>query len=322
MPCGKLLLIAKTLYRIKKNKIENHMRLFLLLFTFVFTCNISIAQEPTADYDYIPNYVFNESIVKNDTSDIGEVFQKIVIDGYDSRFPFYLIQPQKNPENRFVILLHGAGGTKDSWRRASGSLTTKYVRLKDSLLSLGFAVIIPEYKYYGERSYEIDFAQPGALWSKKDYRKFQSLFTTTIRDIRIIMDYIESKSEKTAFVFHAIGYSRGGKMAILLNSADHRLKSVVACVPYFKGRRDIRKRFQMNPELENNLLSIHDLFRYSRLQKAPISILVGNADKNYTLQEVNEFYDQLSLEGNFLKIYDAGHILPDSFIADAIKFIE
>ena len=111
------------------------MRLFLLLFTLVFMCNISTAQEHTADYNYIPNDGFNESIVKNDTSDTEEVFQKIVIDGYDSRFPFYLIQPENNPKNRFVILLHGGGGTKESWLRASSSLSTKYVRLKDSLLS-------------------------------------------------------------------------------------------------------------------------------------------------------------------------------------------
>ncbi|NNL92665.1 MAG: hypothetical protein HKO66_10560 [Saprospiraceae bacterium] len=137
-------------------------------------CNISNAQEHTADFSYYPNDGFNESIVKNDTSDIGEVFQKIVIDGYDSRFPFYLVQPENNPKNRFVIILHGGGSTKDSWIHASRSLSTKYVRLKDSLLSLGFAVVIPEYKYYGERSYEIDFIHPNELLRKKDYRKFQT----------------------------------------------------------------------------------------------------------------------------------------------------
>ncbi|NNL16983.1 MAG: hypothetical protein HKO81_10125 [Flavobacteriaceae bacterium] len=297
------------------------MRLLLILFTLVFTCNISIAQEYTADLNYVPNGEFNESIVKNDTSDLGEVFQKIVIDGFDSRFPFYLIQPQNNPKNRFVILLHGSGGTKESWIRASGSLTTKYVKLKDSLLSLGFAVIIPEYKYYGERSYEIDFAKTGVFWRTKDYRRSLNMFTTTVRDIRIIMDYLESKSEQTPIIFHAIGYSRGGKIAILLNSADNRLKSVVACVPYFMGGRFIRKS-SADPELKSNLLSVHDLFRFGKLQKSPICILVGNTDENYTIQEVEDFYNQLTLEGNSLKIYDAGHYLPESFIADAINFIE
>jgi L-rhamnose isomerase len=49
---------------------------------------------------------------------------------------------------------------------------------------------------------------------------------------------------------------------------------------------------------------------------------VGRTDENYTIQEVQDFYNQLSLEGNSLKIYDAGHYLPESFISDAIKFIE
>ena len=298
------------------------MRLFLLQLTLVFTCNLSIAQEPTADFNYITNDAFNESIVKNDTSDLGQVFQKIVIDGYDSRFPFYLIQPENNPKNRFVILLHGGGGTKDSWMRASSSLSAKYVRLKDSLLSLGFAVVIPEYKYYGERSYEIDFAHPNALMSKKDYRKFLNLFTTTVRDIRIIMDYLESKSEQKPIIFHAIGYSRGSKMAICLNSADNRLKSIVACVPALGSKRLLGERFSTDPEVLNQLLSVHDLFRYTKIQKSPIALLVGNTDRFYTVQEAKDFYNELTTKGNHLKIYDSGHILPDSFIEDAINFIE
>jgi dienelactone hydrolase len=196
------------------------------------------------------------------------------------------------------------------------------VKLKDSLLSLGFAVIIPEFKYYGERSYEIDFATRGVFWRTKDYRRSLNTFTTTVRDIRIIMDYLESKSEQPSIVFHAIGYSMGGKLAILLNSADNRLKSVVACVPYFKGGRFIRNRFTTDSELKSNLLSVHDLFRFGKLQKSPICILVGNTDENYTIQEVEDFYNQLTLEGNSLKIYDAGHYLPESFISDAILYIE
>ncbi len=298
------------------------MRLFLLQLTLVFTYHLSIAQEPTADFTYIKNDGFNESIVKNDTSDLGEVFQKIVIDGYDSRFPFYLIQPENNPKNRFVILLHGAGGTKDSWIRASSSLSSRYVRLKDSLLSLGFAVVIPEYKYYGERSYEIDFAHPNGLMSKKDYRKSLNLFTTTVRDIRIIMDYLESKSEQKPIGFHAIGYSRGSKMAIYLNSVDYRLKSIVACVPALGSKRLLGERFDTDPAVLNQLLSVHDLFRYTKLQKSSIGLLVGNTDRFYTVQEAKDFYNELTTKRNYLKIYDSGHILPDSFIEDAINFIE
>ena len=206
--------------------------------------------------------------------------------------------------------------------RASSSLSAKYVRLKDFLLSLGFAIVIPEYKYYGERSYEIDFAHPNALLSKKDYRKFLNVFTTTVRDIRIIMDYLESKSEQESIVFHAIGYSRGAKMAIYLNSADNRLKSIVACVPALGSKRLLGERFGTDPEVLNQLLSVHDLFRYTKVQKSPIGLLVGNTDRFYTVQEAKDFYNELTTKGNHLKIYDSGHILPDSFIEDAINFIE
>ena len=298
------------------------MRL-ILLFTFLLTGNISNAQDLTADFSYFPKTEYNEAVVKNDTSETGEIFQKIVIEGFDARFPFYLIQPKNNPHNRFVILLHGSGGSKNSWTTPSNELTTKYVKLKDSLLSRGYAVIMPDSKYSGERSYEIDFAPTGSLHNPKNGQKSINLFTTTVKDLRIIMDYLESRSAETPIIFNVIGYSMGGKMAILLNSADTRLNSVVACVPAIGGARILNKRFGLtDTELGDKLLSVHDLFRYAKIQKAPICLLVGNTDRYYTEQEAKEFFDQITVKGKSLKIYESGHHLPESFIADAIKYIK
>ena len=295
----------------------------LLLFIFVLTGNISNAQELSADFSYYPKTDFSEVVVKNDTSETGEIFQKIVIEGFDARFPFYLIQPKNNPQNRYVILLHGSGGSKNSWTIPSNELTTKYVKLKDSLLSIGYAVIIPDSKYSGERSYEIDFAHLRSLHTPQNGQKSINLFTTTVKDVRIIMDYLESRTGKTPCTFYAIGYSMGGKMAIQLNSVDNRLKAVVACVPPIGAVRILNKRFGLTgTELDDKLLSVHDLFRYAKIQKAPICLLVGNTDRYYTEQEAKEFFDQITVKGKSLKIYESGHHLPASFIAGAINYIK
>ena len=295
------------------------MRLSLFFIAFLFVINISNGQDLLADFSYYPKIDFSEEVVKNDTSETGEIFQKIVIEGFDSRFPFYLIQPKNNPQNRYVILFHGSGGSKKSWTVPSTKLTTKYVQLKDSLLSLGFAVIIPDSKYSGERSYENDFARVRAVHNPQ---KSLNLFTTTVKDVRIIMDYLESRTEQNPCTFYAIGYSMGGKMAFLLNSADNRLKSVVACVPPLATRRKLSKRLGLTDiGLVDKLLIVHDLFRYAKIQKAPICLLVGNTDRLYTEQEAKDLFDQITVKGKSFKIYESGHSLPESFIADAIGYI-
>ena len=297
------------------------MRL-LLFIALVFTMNILTGQELTADLSYFPKTQFNAVVVQNDTSKTGTIFQKIVIDGYDSRFPFYYIQPENNLDNRCVILLHGASSNKDFWVYARNSESNKFTRLKDSLLSLGIALIIPDMKYSGERSYEIDFASSGSLIASKQFQKYSDLFTTTVKDVRIIMDYIESRSSLTSLSFNIIGWSLGSLPTILLNSVDERLQSVVVCVPGLILVKMSQWFDLKGTEAGNKLDSVLDLFRYAKIQKSPVCLLMANADQYYTEQEARDFNDQITVEGKVIKIYDSGHQLPDFFIEDVIEFLK
>ena len=298
------------------------MRLLLYFLALVFTVNIGKAQESTADLSYFPKTQFNAVVVQNDTSETGTIFEKIVIDGYDSRFPFYYIQPENNPDNRCVILLHGGNGNKDDWIYARNSESNKFTTLKDSLLSLGFALIIPDMRYSGERSYEIDFASSRSLLGSKQVQAYSDLFTTTVRDIRIIMDYVESRTTESPITFNAVGYSLGGSVTILLNAADNRLKSVVVAVPPLVLRK-LRNWFGITDnETADKLNSVFDLFRYTKIQKSPVCLLMANADQYYTEQEARDFFDQITVEGNVFKIYDSGHSIPDFFIEDVIEFLK
>jgi dienelactone hydrolase len=308
--------------RIKnQNKIDNHMRFFFFI-ALTFTMNILTAQESTADLSYFPKTPFNAVVVQNDTSETGTVFEKIVIDGYDDRFPFYYIQPENNPDNRCIILLHGGNGSKDTWMIARNSESNKFTRLKDSLLSLGFALIIPDMKYAGERSYELDFGRRDSLLRSGQFKKWSDYFTTTVKDVRIIMDYVESRSVGSPMTFHAVGTSMGGMITFLLNAADNRLQSVVVVVPPLILRKVSEWLGLKDTITGDKLDSIHDLFRYTNLQQSPVCLLMANADDLYTEQEAKDFFDQITVEGKIFKIYDSGHSVPDFFTKDVIEFLK
>lgn len=298
------------------------MRLSLYLLALVFTANIVNAQELTADLSYFPKTQFNAVVVQNDTSKTGTIFEKIVIDGYDSRFPFYYVQPKNNPDNRCVILLHGGYGNKDTWIVSRKSESSKFTRLKDSLLSLGIALIIPDMKYSGERSYEIDFAYSSSLIRSQQFQKYSDLFTTTVKDIRIIMDYVESRTAESPMTFNVVGMSLGGMVTILLNAADKRLQSVVVAVPPLMLGK-MSHWFVMNgTEAGDKLDSVLDLFRYANIQQSPVCLLMANADQYYTEPEARDFFNQITVEGKVFKIYESGHSVPDFFINDVIDFLK
>jgi dienelactone hydrolase len=294
-------------------------RPLILSFVLILISTIISAQETTADLSYFPKIEFNDKIVESNTADNGNTFEKIVIDGFDSKIPFYRIKPKEGKEDKYVILLHGITGNKDNWVNPTNSLSEKYVKLKDSLLTLGYSVIIPDAKYHGERSYEANFASPLTFFSSQDSQKTHNLFTTTVKDIRIIMDFIQSNSDNTSTTFDVIGSGMGGMVTILLNSVDDRLNRVVVCVAPLDGQK-ASKRIGMNEDNAKNMEVISPK-NYALLQKAPITLLMGTKDGWYTKEEAQDFFDKIMIKDKSLKFYESGHYLPDEFISNAVKGI-
>ncbi len=294
-------------------------KLTISSFALFLISTIISAQDITADLSYFPKKEFNDKIVESITANDGNTFEKIVIDGFDTKIPFYLIKPLNGKKNNFVFLLHGATSSKDSWIYPMSSYSKNYIKLKDSLLSLGYSVIIPDAKYHGERSYESNFESPVTFISTQETQKVYNLFSTTVKDIRIIMDYVQSNLESDTATFDVIGYSMGGMIAVLLNSIDDRLNRVVACVVPL----DLQKTSEMMGMHKENAkkLGIVSPKNYAQLQMAPITLLMGTKDGWYTKEEVQIFFDKITIKDKSLKFYEAGHSLPVEFISDAIQGI-
>jgi dienelactone hydrolase len=303
------------------------MRTSITLFFTLFSLSQSFCQIETNLFEY--NKTEKSGIVvQRQELDSVTVFEKVVLDGFDSKIPFYYYTNKRNKENKYVFLLHGLGDSKEDWVYPSEPYldwSRNTTSIKDSLLTLGYNILIPDAKYHGERSYELSFRSPQSLpptisKNESDCELFENLMTSTVKDIRIIMDYIENSNTQTDHSFSVIGYSMGANIAIILSVSDDRISAVVACVPPINHPAKEIESFDWSEKVIQGQIDITPM-KYASLQSSPILLLMGKKDYFYTQEEVTSFFENVSTKDKELIFFDSGHILPNEYKVDAIKWI-
>ena len=292
---------------------------------------ISITKGYGQNYSDHFNYKKSELkalIVERQALDSLTQFEKVVLDGFNSKIPFYHFLNERNTENAYVILMHGLGGNKNYWINPSMpylQYTKNLTAIKDSLLQLGFNLVIIDAKFHGERSYELNFRDPSSLPPMRsknldDTQSFYNLYVSSIKEIRLIMDYFEQRIQDPNLKFNLIGYSMGGAFSLILNNLEDRINCIVACVPPMSRPFSEVEELNWSNELTEKMKAISPLYAATD-QKSPVALLMGKTDFFIPEQEARAFYDEILIDDKKLKFYDSGHELPDAYIEDVINWI-
>lgn len=125
------------------------MKILVLVIGGLILSVNALAQSALDLFDYQNKHLQEAQIVNSREVDSLITFEKIVINGYDSKVPFYYYKNQRNTIQQYAILLHGLGSSKESWVYPSEPYyqwTKNLTAIKDSLLVLGFNIIIPDAK--------------------------------------------------------------------------------------------------------------------------------------------------------------------------------
>ncbi|WP_411894616.1 alpha/beta hydrolase family protein [Winogradskyella sp. A2] len=300
---------------------------FSLLFVFLFLGEI-VSQSNSNLFEYEKDKQKLGVVVQSQKLDSVTVFEKVVLEGFDSKIPFYHYINKRSKKDSYVILLHGLGDSKKDWVYPSEPYlewSKNITSIKDSLLTLGYSLLIPDAKFHGERNYELDFRPPESLppilsRNEKDTKLFETLVTSTVKDLRIMMDYIQQRKKNTNQSFGVIGYSMGGNLAILLSNYDDRIMSVVACVPPINLPAKGLEAFNWPDDLIQGQLDITPM-KYAVNQKNPILLLMGKNDYFTPVEDANSFFNNVSINEKEIKFFDSGHILPNEYKIDAIRWI-
>ncbi|WP_370390446.1 alpha/beta hydrolase family protein [uncultured Winogradskyella sp.] len=300
----------------------------LVLFVIFGSLLEALGQTTTHLFDYDSSTERAASVVQRLEIDSVTTFEKVVLDGFDSKIPFYHYINKRTNKNNYVILLHGLGDSKEDWIYPSEPYldwSKNTTAIKDSLVSLGYNIIIPDVKFHGERSYELGFRPPedlppGFSKNEEDSIIFETLVTSTVKDLRIIMDYIQNSNNNSDLSFNVIGYSLGGNLAILLSIFDNRITSIVGCVPPVNlPARDL-EMLDWPEKIKQAQMNITPM-THAKNQKTPTLLLMGKKDFFANESEVSGFFEKVSTEEKKLKYFDAGHILPNTYKVDAIEWI-
>lgn len=304
------------------------MRYYITIFFALFSLNQTFCQTKTDLFEYKNDVERSGVVVQMQKLDSVTIFEKVVLDGFDSKIPFYHYINKRNEEKKYVFLLHGLGDTKEDWVYPSEPYldwSRNITSIKDSLITIGYNLVIPDAKFHGERNYELDFKPPESLppvisRNINDSKLFETLMTSTVKDLRIIMDYIQKRNTKPDQSFSVIGYSMGGNFAILLSVFDERISCVVACVPPINLPARGLESFDWSEEVIQGQIDITPM-KYAKLQSTPIILLMGKKDFFSTEEEVSDFFEKVPTKDKKLKYFDSGHILPNDYKIDAIKWI-
>lgn len=303
------------------------MRRILLISFILLSISKSYSQEPNNIYSY-EKHKPSATIVQSGQLDSLTGLDKIVLTAFDSKIPFYHISNRRALEKKYVILLHGLGGNKKYWLYPSMpylEYTKNLTAIKDSLLDIGFSLVIIDAKYHGERTYELNFRDPSYLPPQRsrnidDANIFYDMTVSTVKEVRVIMDYLEEVHKDPDMKFNLVGYSMGGGIALLLNAIDDRVNAVVACVPPLGRPYTELNGLDWPEEMEAKMKVISPLYSATD-QKSPVVMLMGKTDFFIPEKEARAFYNEILVADKELKFYDSGHELPEDYIEDVINWI-
>ena len=256
-------------------------------------------------YQYIIQFYAYDSNLPLDVKNIskedyqGGSKEKIVFSGVNySRVPAYLISPKNGGgPHPVVLIIDGGLGSKERWVQddnwPKGGLITK------ALLAKGFAVMICDAAYHGERSYENEFAS--FPWPNQYPYSFRQIAIQTAFDYRRAIDYLFTRSDIDTTRIGMLGLSLGGLVTFELSSIDSRIKSAVAgLTPIFK-----EKEFQ----------TISPTTFASRINNKSFLMFMGNKDGWYTMKEARQLYDMIPIKNKEFVEYNTGHEVTIEYVA-------
>ena len=241
--------------------------------------------------------------------------EKVVFRGlHNSRVPGYLTIPTlDSPPYPCVLMAHGLGGSKGDRRSELGP---EKASITKELLSSGFAILVHDAPYHGERTFSADYGPIFSFISPNIYRE---LFVQWAVEYRLATDYLANRPEVDIARLGMLGYSLGGMMAFNLIGVEHRIKTTVTCAtlpitPHYINRIgwDETMLAQMMPIAPQNFAPA--------TKSTPFLMLNGKADSWGILEEVQALYGLIGSSTKELVLFDSGHDLPADHMPQVVEW--
>ena len=208
---------------------------------------------------------------------------------------------------RPVLLgLHAMGRSYRRWSEAEfkGRPTIENThRLTELALQHGYVVIALDAREHGDRKNADQPLTPRELlrnlhwWGERE--PYERLIVDTVKDWRVLLDWVAQQPAFDGSNIRAAGYSMGAQMALLLAGTDSRVSAVAAMVP---------------PGLTDTVAVVAPLNVAPQLAAARVWMLTGDDDDHASVDESATLFRALPGADKQHLRFASGHLLPPDYV--------
>ncbi|KKO45689.1 acetyl esterase [Arsukibacterium ikkense] len=168
-------------------------------------------------------------------------------------------------------------------------------------LTNGYAVITIDARNHGERKDPAngiaDIIHNLHWWGKR--KPYESMLIDTVRDHRVLLDWLAQQPQFAADNINIAGYSMGAHISLLLAATDERINRVIAIVP---------------PHINNRTAIVAPLNMLSGLADNPVWLFSANSDEYASKKQNQQLFAALPNTNKMHFSFDGGHLLPASYV--------
>lgn len=216
-------------------------------------------------------------------------------------------RPDALPSARPVLLaLHAMGRTHWRWwlGEFKGRPTIESTHLlAERALQAGHVVVALDARGHGDRKdpqrplIARELLRDLHLWGERE--PYERLIVDTVKDYRVLLDWIEAQPHLDAGQVRAAGYSMGAQMALLLAGTDPRVRSVAAMVP---------------PHLDCKVAAVAPISVAAWLVDTEVWLLTADDDEYASRSDNATLF--AALQGPAIRHlnFPGGHVLPPGYV--------
>lgn len=205
-----------------------------------------------------------------------------------------------------LLALHAMGRTQWRWWQAEfkGRPTIESTHLvAERALQAGHVVVALDARGHGDRKdpdrplIARELLRNLHLWGERE--PYERLIVDTVKDYRVLLDWIEGQPRLDATRIRATGYSMGAQMSLLLAATDARITGVAAMVP---------------PHLGRTVAAVAPMTVAPRLKQAEVWLLTADDDEHASSAGNAALFAALPTPAKRHFTFPGGHVLPPAYV--------
>lgn len=205
-----------------------------------------------------------------------------------------------------LIGMHAMGRSHWRWAQADvkGRPTIEQThRITQMALQQGYAVVAIDARGHGERrhlgqTHLAKRAMRDMHWFGRR-QAYEQMIIDTVRDHRVLLDWLVAQTHLDAGRITAAGYSMGAQGALLLAGLDERVRAVAAMVP---------------PHLGDNVAVVAPINLVAGLQGKRVWLLTGDEDDHASAAQSQALFDAIPSQDKKHLRFASGHLLPTDYV--------